>query len=127
MKTAEVSVTRILKANALFSGATGVVFTGGGWWLGSLLELDRVFVMVMGAGLAVFAAFVVKVSWNPRRESVMLVFAADCAWVIAFVAVVVAFPAALSDAATVVFGTATVIVLGFAVAEGLALREVAAA
>lgn len=116
--TASRLLRRSLFANAVFSGANGLVAVFAGArvaaWLG---DVPPWVVRGLGAGLVAFSLLVAWQARAPRRDGVDAIVAADAAWVAASVALVLAGAPGLSPQ-----GVRIVLALALAVAVLAALQ-----
>jgi hypothetical protein len=82
-----------LRANAVFSLATGLALLAGGWWLAGPWGLGPPAAPpLVGAGLAVFAVLLARLAVQPAaalRRGAALVVAADAGWVLGSAALLV--------------------------------------
>ena len=105
----------VLRANATFSFASGTAALLGGSWISRVFGIDHVLLTrLLGAGLLGFAALVMAISRldEPRlRTEAALVSAADAAWVLG--TVVVLLTGSLSTAGNVVMAVVALVVADF--------------
>lgn len=82
---------QVLAADAIMSGAAGLVMATGADMLAPLLQLDRNILFAAGVALAPFTAFVawLALKAEPPRGGVIAVIAINAAWVFGSVALLV--------------------------------------
>lgn len=116
---AESRLRTLLRCNALFSTATGVVALVWSESIAELLGIEPVWaVRVLGGGLVAFAGLVVGVSVSQAallRPASLIVSIGDLGWVVGTLGVV-AF-GWLSSSGVAVMGATGLVVLGLAVAQ----------
>ncbi len=116
---------RALSVNAWITAANAVAFLAGGHLLAPIFGLPAVALWVLGAGLLAFAAHAGYVARKPapsRGEAVYFV-AADVAYVVASVIVLVGFPNLMTGLGRLFFAAAADVVAILAVAEYAGLRR----
>lgn len=116
-------LTTTLIANAASSAVTGVLLVAGAAPLSGWLGIPAWLSVVIGLGLLAFAVSVVLVARDPQPGGVRQVIAADVAWVIGAVVVIVGFPGSMSTAGLWALGIVTVAVADFAILQTVGLRR----
>ena len=116
-------LTRTLVLNAGFSGLSGALLVVGASWLAPWLGIPLWLTAGLGVGLVVFAIAVALVARRPRQSLVRLVIAADSAWVVGAIAVILGFPNAMSSAGLWTLGIVTLAVADFATFQMIGLRR----
>lgn len=117
-----------VSCNALFSSACGLALLVGGVALERWLAVPAGMLMVVGAGLVVFAGLLVWLLAQPRRlvSGARLVVAADALWVAGAAALLVGFPSVLSPTGRAALGVASAAVALLAIAQVVGLHRVGA-
>ena len=118
---------RALSVNAWITAANAVAFLAGGHLLAPIFGLPAAALWVLGVGLLAFAAHAGYVARKPapsRGEAVYFV-AADVAYVIASVVVLLGFPSLMTGLGRLFFAAAADVVAILAVAEYAGLRRMA--
>lgn len=120
-----VLLMKSLRANAIFSSATGAALVVGSVPLGSWLGIETWISIGLGLGLIGFAVALMVLARDPKPALVRVVVVADVAWVIGAIIVIAAFPQAMSTAGLWALGLVSVIVAGLAVGQlvGLSWAE----
>lgn len=112
-----VLLTNALAANATMSGVSGIALAAGFAPLSDWLGIPAWVSLVVGVGLLGFAIEVGRVARNPRRSDVLQVVAADLAWVVGAVVVMLVFPDLMSTEGLWALGVVTAAVALFAVLQ----------
>ena len=110
-----------LRANAAFSGLSGIAMTLAAVPIGRFLGLEPWFVATIGTGLVGFAIGVAFVSRDPSAGWTAAIIGADAVWVVASLSLLVAFPTSVSGA-----GRVAVVVVALIVADLALLQTVGA-
>lgn len=114
-----------LRLNAAFSLVSGAVLLVAGGPIGSLMDVDQVWLLrLMGVGLALFGADVWLVASRPTRQLIQhsaMITAADFAWVAATVVVIAL--GLVNTAGAVLCALVALAVDGFGTAQFFARRS----
>jgi hypothetical protein len=116
---------RALNVNAWITTANALAFLAGGHLLGPVFGLPPAVLWVLGAGLlafAIHAGCVARKEVISRSEATYFV-AADAAYVVASVVVLLAYPGLLTGLGRLFFAAAADVVAILAVAEYAGLRR----
>ncbi len=114
-----------LKANSLFSTASGLVLALGGPWLASVIGVGPAWLYrSIGVGLVLYG---IGLWLNANRTEINLTevrwaLAMDWLWVIGSAAVVLLAPT-INDAGVWIVGIVALVVADFAVVQGLGMRR----
>ena len=119
-------MTDRLLRRALLGNVCGVTLLLLAAPLSNALELPVWLLMVIGVGLLPFAGIVALMARDPDLPSTRAVIAADIAWVVAAVAVLVTVGSSMAPSAAITLGIVTVAVADFAVLQWVGLRRVVA-
>ena len=118
-------IQNVLRANAAFSGVSGLLMLVFSSQLASTLGgVPRWVVIAIGVGLLVYAADLVRTArGRVARSSVVLYVAADCGWVICSALFLLLAPLSPSQVGVVLVVGAALIVAAFAALQALTLKE----
>ena len=128
MPNAVRALQRPLRANALFSGVSGLLLVPvPGWWAALIGVAPPWLLTALGLGLLGFSALVLWASARPveRRRVIAAIIAADLTWVLATALVMVAGAAALTGFGRVLLAAVAVVVGTFAVLQWRGWRRLA--
>lgn len=114
-----------LRINAVTSGSTGAVLAVGSPWLAAPIGAPVWLLAAIGVGLVVFAVDIGLALARPARLRVTArwIVAADVAWVLGAVPIIVA--GLLTPLGSLLLALVTVAVAGFATAQVVGLRRLA--
>jgi len=120
-------VRDLLRLNAIFSGAAGLTLFILNRPLADVFGLRRGVVAAIGVGLMIYAAdLTVAAVRNGLHRTLVLLFAtADAAWVLAAIAILVAWPNALSIAGRLALAATIAPVAAFAALQFRGARRLA--
>lgn len=116
-------LSRSLRANAIFSAATGAALVIASGPLATSFGVPTWTLVVVGAGLLPFAAFVWWVSTSPQPGLVRLIIGADALWVVSAFGFIVGFPEAMTSLGLWTLGLVSLVVADLAIAQGVGLRR----
>lgn len=116
-------LTNSLRANALFSAASGITLVGASERLADVFGVPGWSVLAVGAALIPFAGVVWWVSTSPRPRYVQLIIAADTAWVLAAIVLIAGFPQTMTTIGLWALALATLIVADLAIVQGIGLHR----
>ncbi len=116
-------LTNSLRANALFSAASGITLVGAHGHLADVFGVPGWAVLGVGAALIPFAAVVWWVSTSPRPRYVQLIIAADSIWVVTAIVLIAGFPQTMTTIGLWALALVTLVVADLAVAQGIGLRR----
>lgn len=117
---------RALVANALFSGASGVLLALGARTIGSFLGLDNVLVLtITGVVLIIYAADLFYVATRPtvNRAAARLAIALDLLWVVGSAVILLSGWLPLTTAGRWAVGIVAEMVFLFALFQYLGIRR----
>ena len=114
----------VLRANYLFSTVTGLGLIIGSDPLAEWSGVLRWVLVVVGAGLLPFAAFVRSVSQSLDEALVKIVIAGDVMWVLAAAVILVGFPDSMTTSGKWALGVVSLVVADLAFFQWRALKEV---
>lgn len=118
-------IRRALTVNFWVTAANAVAFLAGAHWLGPVFGVPPVVLWVLGVGLLAFAlhaGYVARKDRIARGEAIYFV-AADVAYVLASVVVVIGFPGLMSGWGRLFFAAAADVVAILAIVEYAGLRR----
>ena len=127
VSTPKTLLHRSIAGNAAFSIASGLGLALFAMPLGDLAELPTWLLVVVGVGVALFGvSLAAPLRTGPAtRELGAFAAAADVGWVVGAV-ILLAVPTAMSSSGRWLLAALTLVVAGFAVAELVGLRRMAA-
>ncbi len=116
----------VMSHNAIFSALSGLTLAAGLWGLDSWLSVEGWMLALIGVGLVAFAGVQLWILSDAGRLHLgaRFMLAADLAWIVAAVVLIVGFPDALSNVGDVTLGVVTVVVLVFAIGGAVGLRRI---
>lgn len=116
---------RVILANGVFSTVTGAGMALFSTPIAEYMGVSPTAILILGVGVVVFASLLFM--WSRRntltRERLMLIFAADVAWVTASVIILLTDAFAMTDGGKLVVLVVALIVGDFALFEGIGWRR----
>ena len=122
------TLRKVLRWDAVASGASVVLTVAGAGWLGDRLGVATWVPLAVGVGLVPWVAFLVHVGRQAQlhRGSVAVIAAGNLIWVVAAAVLIFGYPESLTITGKWIVGLFSLVVLDFGLAQLAGVRNLAA-